>query len=41
MKDEGLYHTPIGITAEDLATIIAILRGKVNDRSTAIEGEFL
>ena len=41
VEDKGLNNTPEGIAGEHLATVVAELRGKVDDRSTSVEGEFL
>ena len=39
--DEGFDDTAIGVARQDLAAVVAILRGKVDNRSTTVEGEFL
>ena len=39
--DEGFDDTAIGVARQDLAAVVAILRGKVDDGSTTVEGEFL
>jgi hypothetical protein len=39
--DEGFDDPAIGVAGKDLTAVIAVLRGKVDDRSTTVEGEFL
>ena len=41
MGDEGFDDPAIGVAGKDLTAVIAVLRGKVDDRSTTVEGEFL